>query len=185
MLRKITLPILVIAFAAFFAPSRLCGSNNLPQADSVPIEVFQVLALPVNVHEAALTKTERGYLLRLGLGNSSDLKIIGLRYALVSIDAREQVQPRLNRTEGFSVPAYDAKTLTFKTPIKLKPKDGERFVLMIEQLISRESIWEVVKAKDALEAYTRGDYSVVPAVLRVPNQVDAPPIGRPIRFQRH
>ena len=57
---------------------------------------------------------------------------------------------------------------------------------MLEQVISRESIWEVVKAKDALEAYARGDYSVMPTVLRVANQVDAPP-GEldPIRFRKN
>ncbi|HEU4869277.1 MAG TPA: hypothetical protein VFT08_00330, partial [Pyrinomonadaceae bacterium] len=70
------------------------------------------------------------------------------------------------------------KSLTFKTPIKLKPKDGERLVLMLEQVVSRESIWEVVKAKDALEAYARGDYSVTPVVMRVTNAVDAPPSTR-------
>ena len=153
------------------------------QSDAVPVDVFQVLELPLNVHQASLTKTERGYyFLQLSLGNSSELKILGLRYSLISIDAREQVQIRVNRTEGFSLPAYDMKSLTFKTPIKLKQKDDERYVLMIEQVISRESIWEVVKAKEALEAYARGDFSVVPAVLRIPNQVDSPPIGRPIRF---
>jgi hypothetical protein len=56
---------------------------------------------------------------------------------------------------------------------------------MIEQVISHESIWEVVKAKDAVEAYARGDYSIVPSVLRVSNQVDSPPAGRPIRYERH
>jgi hypothetical protein len=45
---------------------------------------------------------------------------------------------------------------------------------MVEQVISRESIWEVVKAKEAFDAYARGDYSVTPVVLRVANQVDAP-----------
>jgi hypothetical protein len=33
----------------------------------------------------------------------------------------------------------------------------------------------VVKAKDALEAYARGDYSVTPSVMRVTNQVDSRP----------
>jgi hypothetical protein len=149
-----------------------------PQTGDLTVDVLQVLDLPLNIHEAALTKTERGYLLRMSLGNSSDLKIIGLRYSLVSTDARNQVQIRVNRTEGFAVPAYGTKTLTFKTPIRLKQRDGEQFVLMIEQVVSRESIWEVVKAKEALEAYARGDYSVVPTVLRVPNQVDSPPDGR-------
>jgi hypothetical protein len=178
MFRKSALLILLIAFAAFFAPLRLCARNLSPQTGDVPIEVLQVLDLPLNVHEASLTKTERGQFLRLSLGNSSDVKIIGLRYSLVSIDARNQVQIRVNRTEGFSVPAYGTKTVTFKNPIRLKEKDGERFILMIEQVVSRESIWEVVKAKEALESYARGDFSVAPAVLRVPNQVDSPPDGR-------
>ena len=146
------------------------------QTGELPVEVFQVLDLPLNVHEAALTKSERGfYFLKLSLANSSELKIIGLRYSLASIDSRNQLQPLVNRTEGFAVPAYGTKTVTFKSPIRLKQKGGERLVLMLEQIISRESIWEVVKAKDALEAYARGDYSVMPTVLRVPNQVDAPP----------
>ena len=165
----------------FAASLHCCASNLPPQTGDVTIEAFQVLDLPLNVHEAVLTKTERGQFLKLSLGNSSDLKIIGLRYSLVSVDARNQVQIRVNRTEGFSIPAYGTKTLTFKTPLRLKPRDGERFILMIEQVISRESIWEVVKAKDALEAYALGDFSVTPTVLRVPNQVDSPPDGR-IRF---
>jgi|SRR5215217_7691211 len=156
-----------------------------PQSSELPVEVFQVLDLPLNVHEASLTKTERGfYFLKLSLANSSELKMIGLRYSLATIDSRNQVQPLVNRTEGFSVPAYGMKTLTFKTPINFKQKDGERLLLMIEQVLSRESIWEVVKAKDALEGYARGDYSP-PTVLRVTNQVDAPPGERPIIFRKN
>ena len=155
-----------------------------PQSDA--IEVFQVLDLPLSIHEASLTKNERGQFLQLSLGNSSDLKILGLRYSIVSVDAQGQVQIRVNRTEGFSLPAYGMKTLTFKTPIKLRLKDGERLVMMIEQVISRESIWEVVKAKDAIEAYARGDFSVAPSVMRVTNQVDSPPVGRgPIYFRKN
>ena len=145
------------------------------QSSERPVEVFQVLDLPLNVHEASLTKNERSYLLKLSLANSSELKIIGLRYSLAVIDPQNQLQIFVNRTEGFSIPGYDIKTLTFKSPIKFKQKDGERLVLMIEQVISRESIWEVVKAKDALEAYARGDYSVTPSVMRVTNQVDSRP----------
>ena len=48
--------------------------------------------------------------------------MIGLRYSLALIDSRNQLQPLVNRTEGFSLPAYGMKTLTFKTPIKLKQK---------------------------------------------------------------
>ncbi len=160
--------------------------NMTAQSDTLPVEVFQVIDLPLSIHEASLTKNERGQFLQLSLSNSSDLKMLGLRYSLVSIDARNEVQIRVNRTEGLSLPAYDMKTLTFKTPIKLKQKDGERLLLMIEQVVSRESIWEVVKAKDAIEAYARGDFSVVPSVMRVTNQVDSPPVGRgPIYFRKN
>ena len=168
------------------APLRRCVSNLSPQTGDISIEVFPVLDLPLSVHEALLTKSERGQFLQLSLSNSSDLKLLGLRYSLVSIDAQNQVQIRVNRTEGFSLAAYGMKTLTFKTPIKLKQKDGERLMLMIEQVVSRESIWEVVKAKEALEAYARGDYSIVPSVLRVTNQVDAPPVvPGPIYFRKN
>lgn len=160
--------------------------NLAPQSDALPVDVFQVFDLPLSIHQASLTKTERGHFLQLSLSNSSDLKILGIRYSLASINARNEVQIRVNRTEGFSLPAYDMKTLTFKTPIKLKQRDGERFLLMIEQVVSRESIWEVVKAKEALEAYARGDYSTVPSVMRVTNQVDSPPAGRaPIYFRKN
>jgi hypothetical protein len=167
---------IICAFCAFlwlsaFAPLRLCANNNPPQ--DLSIEVFQVLELPLNVHEALLVKTDKGYLLKLALANSSELKIIGLRYSLVTIDSENKLRFRVNRTEGFSIAPYATKTVTFKTPIKFK-SNGERLVLMVEQVISRESIWEVVKAKDAFDAYAKGDYSVMPAVLRVANQVDAP-----------
>src|SRR5215203_5995842 len=165
-----------------FAPLRLCARND--QANDLTIEVFQVLDLPLIVHEASLIKSEKGYFLKLSLGNTSEQKMIGLRYSLAAIDFTNEPSAIANRTEGFSIPAYAAKRLTFRTPIKLKQKDGVRLVLMLEQVISPESIWEVVKAKEAFEAYARGDYSVMPVVLRVANQVDARPGGPSIIFRQ-
>jgi hypothetical protein len=172
--------------APSFAPLRLCVKSDPSQVIARSVEVFQVLDLPLTVHEASLVKSERGYLVKLAVGNSSEVKLVGLRYSLVTIDSKNQMQLRVNRTEGFAVPAYASKTLTFKTPIRIKPKDDERFVLMVEQVVSPEWIWEVVKAKDALEAYSRGDYSVMPTVMRMVNQVDAPFTPRVIyRLQRN
>ena len=172
--------------SAFFAPLRLrAKTSDTPQTPDLSIEVFHVLDLPLTVHEASLVKTDRGYLLKLSLGNGTDSKIVGLRYSLYLISGANQAQALVNRIEGFSLPAYEAKSLTFKTPIKLRKKDGERLVVMLEQAISRESIWEVVKAKEAFEAYAKGDYSVVPVVLRVANQVDAPPITPRVIFQKY
>jgi hypothetical protein len=159
---------------ASIAPLRLCVRNLLQDSGSITIEILQVLDLPLNVHEASLIKAKKGYLLKLSLSNSSDSRMIGLRYSLIAIDFKSRVQPLVNRTEGVSIPAYEKKSLTFETPIRFRAKDEPRLVLMLEQVISRESIWEVVKAKDALDSYAKGDYSVIPTVLRVANQVDAP-----------
>jgi hypothetical protein len=167
-----------------FAALRLCGRTDLVQSEDLAVEVFQVLDLPLSVHEASLVKTDKGFFVRLSLGNNTELKMVGLRYSLVTIDSKNQLQFIANRVEGFSLPAYATKTVTFKTPLKFKTKDGERLALMVEQVVSRESIWEVIKAKDAFEAYARGDYSVVPVVLRVANQVDAPPGQSRIFFRQ-
>ena len=179
--------LVVIASVASDAEYRSNMSYRTYIQTSAPsVEVFQVLDLPLTVHEASLVKSDRAYLLKLAVGNSSEEKLVGLRYSLVTIDSKNQMKLLVNRNEGFAVPAYASKTLTFKTPIRFKPKDAERFVLMVEQIISPQWIWEVVKAKDALEAYTRGDYSVMPTVMRVANQVDAPFTPRVIyRLQRN
>src|ERR1700741_3059448 len=175
-----------IETAPLFAPLRLCVKNAFTQTNAISIEVFQVLDLPLTIHEATLVKSERGYLLKLAVGNSSETKLVGLRYSLVSIDAKNQAELLINRTEGFKVPAYASKTLTFKTPFRFKTKDDDRLILMVEQVVSPEWIWEVVKAKEAVEAYARGDYSVAPAVMRMVNQVDAPMVPRVIyRLQRN
>lgn len=154
--------------------SCLCVRSSFQDSKAITVEILQVLDLPLNVHEASLIKAKKGYLLKLSLSNSSDSRMIGLRYSLIAIDFRNRAQPLVNRTEGISIPAYEKKSLTFETPIRFRAKDEPRLVLMLEQVISRESIWEVVKAKDALDSYAKGDYSVIPTVLRVANQVDAP-----------
>ena len=148
------------------------------RAKDVAVEVLPVIELPLTVHDAALVKTEKSYQLRCRLSNSADVKIIGIRYSLTAIDPLAGATPITNRIEGFEVPGYDTKTIKFSTPISFTPKEGLRVVMMLEQVVSRESIWEVIKAKDSLESYVKGDYSVQPHVMRVANQVDAPPQTR-------
>ena len=164
------------------ASLRRCVRNDLTEKGALVVEVVQVLDLPLAVHEASLVKADRGYFLKLKLSNSSDTELVGMRYALVRINSRNQTQPVAYRTEGFSLAAYASNILTFKTPLKFKTNDGERLVLMLEQVISRETIWDVIKAKDAMEAYVRSDFSVTPRVIRVANQVDAP-IRPTLRFR--
>jgi hypothetical protein len=164
--------------------SNAYAQRSQPKSErrNVSIEVFQILGLPLNVHEAVLVVKDSGYVLRCRIANESSGEIVGLRYVLASIDAVSGIQLITNRTEGIKLPAYGTKELTFASPIKYKAKDGSRVVLMLEQVLSAEAIWEVIKGKDTLEAYVKGDYSIQPNVMRVTNQVDAPSPARVIRY---
>lgn len=86
----------------------------------------------------------------------------------------------VSKNEDLKLAPYKAESLTFTTPIQLQMKDDERLVLMLEQVLSIDYIWEVKKPKEALTAYIAGDYAVVPRVVRLTNQVDAPPRQRVI-----
>ena len=140
----------------------------------VAAEIVLVPELPLTIHEAALVKTDKGYVLKCRVSTDAEVSLIGLRYSLTEIDPITGARPITNRIEGFDLAPYTSKSLTFPTPIRFRKIDGSRLVLMLEQVVSRESIWEVIKAKDVLEAYVKGDYSIEPHVLRVANQVDAP-----------
>ena len=172
--------LLVIAILLMGAFSAAFPQKPAEKAKSkdVAVEVLPVIELPLTVHDAALVKAEKSYQLRCRLSNSADVRVIGIRYSLTAIDPLTGAIPITNRIEGFEVPAYDSKTIKFSTPVSMTLKEGNRVVLMLEQVLSRESIWEVIKAKDALESYVKGDYSVQPHVMRVANQVDAPPQTR-------
>jgi len=141
---------------------------------SVPIEVFQVLDLPLNINEAVLEEKDSGYVVRCRISNDSTAEIRGLRYSLTAVDASGVPIPLANRLEGIALQVHNTKTFTFATPLRFKLDNGSRFVLMLEQVSGAEAIWEVIKAKDALDYYLKGDYSIQPSVMRVGNQVDAP-----------
>ncbi len=161
-------------------------STLVPSAQTIPpksklpvqfkiaaVEVFEIIELPLSIRNVRLLKTDRGYLLQGVLSNSTDEEMTGLRYSLVETDS---LKSRLmtNRIEGFKLAAYSSREFTFQTPLKLRWKEGMRLVLMLEQVVSSHDIWEVVKAKEALDAYIAADYSVIPKVIHASNQTDAP-----------
>lgn len=143
-------------------------------SEQTAIEVFQVLDMPITTNDAALVKTKNGYLLKCAFSNSSEFRQLGLRYSLAVVDSMNTTRAIVSRNEGFRLAPYQTRTVTFKTPFRLNLKGDERFVLMVEQVVSTYYVWDVLKAKDSLAAYIGGDYSVMPRVLRVSNHVDAP-----------
>jgi len=165
---------------ASIAGATVYGQQVQPKLRSLPVEVFQVLGLPLNIHEAVLEEKASGYVVRCRMANESTSEIRGLRYSLTAIDPGNGSIPIASRIEGFNLQAQGTTTITFVTPIKFKMKEGNRLVLMLEQVLGVEAIWEVIKPRDALEAYLKGDYSIQPQIMRVANYVDAPPQTRVI-----
>ncbi|HEU4510804.1 MAG TPA: hypothetical protein VFR78_21415 [Pyrinomonadaceae bacterium] len=143
------------------------------QQEQTAIEVFQVLELPITTTDATLVKTKNGYFLKCVLANSSEFRQLGFRYALAVVDSTNTPSAIVSRNEGFRLAPYQTKTITFKTPLRLNLKGDERFVLMVEQVVGADYVWDVLKSKDSLAAYIGGDYSVMPKVLRVSNHVDS------------
>lgn len=138
------------------------------------IEVLPVLDLPVTVNQPVLIKMKNGYLLKCSLTNGSEFRQLGFRYSLAIIDAAG-AHSILSRSEGFKILPFETREVTFNTPLQLRLKHGARLVLMLEQNISTDYVWQLIKAKDVLAGYLAGDYSITPRVLRVSNHVDAPP----------
>jgi len=145
-----------------------------PAQPSIPIDVFQVIELPITITDTQLVKTRGGYLLKCRISNDSEFQTLGVRYSLAVIESIDGAKAVISRNEGLKLAQGQTKTVTFKTPIRLRLTGGERLVLMLEQVVSTDYVWEVMKAKEALAAYIAGDFSVVPRVMRVSNQVDAP-----------
>lgn len=165
--------------ATIFLPTLLSGnvarSQDTPEPAYLPVDVMQVLELPVSITNPVLSRTEKGYLLKCEISNSSNDRILGLTYLFLVLDPANKVRMIASRTEAFKLAGYSIKDLTFQTPKKLKLKLGDHVVLAVEQLISRESIWVVLNSRQSLEAYGRGDSYLIPEVKRMLNQVDSKP----------
>ena len=151
------------------------AGQQTPAERRIPVEVFQVTELPVTISDTALIKTKDGYVVKCVLSNNSEFRALGLRYSLAVIDSMNVTTAIISRNEGLKLAEFQTKSLTFRTPVKLKMKSDDRLVLMLEQVISTDYMWDVMKAKEAMAAYIAGDYSVVPRVQRSINLVDAPP----------
>lgn len=166
---------LILALSASAAVAQSAGETVQVGDAPLTVEVFQVFELPLTIINPVLVKAKGGYLLQCSLANVSEFRELGLRYSLAVVDSSDGVKRRvISLNEGLALPPYQTRDVTFKTPLNLKLNGGERLVLMLEQLYSTEYVWNVLNTKDALMAYTNGDYSILPQVLRIRNQVDAP-----------
>jgi hypothetical protein len=174
---RLGLTLVLIALGVAAAVAQPAGTAAKSPEVTVAVEVFPVLELPVAIDSAVLVKTKGGYLLRCSLSNSSEFRQLGMRYSLAVLDGSEDVKRRvITLSEGFSLPPFQSDEVTFTTPLRLKLKGSERLVLMLQQLISTDYVWDVLNPKESFTGYLTGDYSITPQVLRVRNQVDTRPM---------
>jgi hypothetical protein len=168
----------VILLAAFFLPALLtvdvARSQDVAGPDHLPVDVMQVLELPAQVSNPILLSSEQGYLLKCQISNNSDDRVLGFTYQLLVLDSFNKRRMMVSRTVAVKLTGYATKDLTLRQPGKLKIKSGDRVVVVVEQVITRYAIWEVLNSREALAAYGRGDY-LAPEVKQVLNLVDSKP----------
>ena len=159
---------------------RLPKSENLKIAT---VEVVQVLEHPVHLSDVVLANTGKGYVLKCSISNNLGTPINGLDYMLLVIDANNIKEAILSASEKLQLKGHDTKNLVSKTAFRLDMTQGYRLILIPNRVFDGESIWEVPKAGEVLEAFASGDYSVIPRATRVTNLVDTP-IGNARSFAR-
>src|SRR5437868_12146161 len=96
-----------------FAGILTIAAGQEAAVQQIPVEVFQVLDLPVTVTETALVKTKDGYLLKCSLTNNSEFPLIGLRYSLVVADSMNSANFVAVRDESLKLAESQTKASTF------------------------------------------------------------------------
>jgi len=150
------------------------GLQHRPALPETPIEIFPVDGLPLGIGSASLARSRTGRLLQLSVSNNSDEPILGIRYWLLIVDSENQLRRALDQSEGLRLDAYATKGISFSAPSRLKIGSNDRVFMVVAQVIGRESIWEVRRARESLLDFVKGAGYTMPSVLRVLNQVDAP-----------
>jgi hypothetical protein len=161
------LPLFVVACCS------IAAQTKPPVGREFGADVFAVPGLPLGVQDAVLIKTDKGLLLRCQLSNNSEEEMTGMRYELVVEQSDEDPRYIFNRSEGFKLKAYETRIVTFQTPLRLTLKREQRIVLMPNQAVRAFDLGSS-KSQGCTSRLLIGDYSVVPTVIRVANQIDAP-----------
>lgn len=150
------------------------------RAGTILVEVYQVLELPIGMSDVVVISADGRFEFKCLLSNHSESHALGISYSVAVVDSENVISTMVAKSEGLRLPPYKSKRVAFKMPQKMRLKEGERLVLMLEQVVTGDYIWEVLTARESLAAYIAGDYSVMPRVLRVRNHVDVPPRRRVI-----
>lgn len=160
----------IFALMIFVAYPALARQDQTPPPQ--PVTFYDVLELPARIDEPKLEKNGTDYSLTCAVANRSSEPLIGLRFALLLVDANDNRRiTRMTWDEAAAVPAYSIKTFKFHPSLKDELRTGNLF-LAVDEVIGRETIWRTVDADKLLRAYAGGDHSLTPKVQKLQNKFD-------------
>lgn len=140
----------------------------------IPVEVAAVLELPLTLNNTSLVKTKDGYRLKVMLANSSDSTLAELRYSISIVNSLNEIKPFVTITNSLKLSPGKIEEITFPKVLKPKLAHGDRLVIIAEQVVGSDFLWNVVNSQEFLLAYVNSDYSKAPRVIRTTNFTDAP-----------
>lgn len=142
------------------------------QTKLIPVGFFDVPELPLKISSAGLTRTADGYELGFFATSNAAEPIRGVEIVFLVYDSAGRLRAVADWVQRIQLASYATEELSVALPMKVKMGDNDRLLIGIKQVIGRESIWNVVKAVEALKAYAAGGHYEMPEVQRVSNQLD-------------
>jgi hypothetical protein len=170
LLVELALAISVFVAANTFIRETAIASTDVSQKQKIAISLFEVSDLPLKINSEVLVRTRKGHILRCSIANRSDEEITGVGFLVLVFDSSHKLKDTARWSERVELPAYSIKEYSFKAPTERMLAAEDQIAVVVEQVIGRESIWQVLKAEDALKAYATGGQHSAPDVRRLSNR---------------
>ena len=165
---RVALVIVFLSSQATVFPINRFQSQEKPL---VEINFLDVLELPARIDGLRLEPNDKPVRVTCAVVNRSDEALLGLRLILLTFDSSGKLRNRLTWTERLPLPAFSITKAVFQ-PVGLgNPRAGDYFLLGIDEVFGRETIWHADRVDKALRAYARGQHNVLPEVHNTPNKI--------------
>ncbi len=156
---------LVALASAVWNQTSRAGYFNQPQdIPAASIEFFDVLEMPA----------------RIAIANRQREELLGMRLVLLIFDENGRYRGRINWTERAPLAGYSIEKTTLHPPGLRLRRSHDHFVLGIDEVIGRETIWRASGIEKALRAFARGQHDVIPEVRTISNKFDSRPNQLPV-----
>lgn len=149
-------------------------THKARQSSPRAVDFFDIIELPIKIEGASVRASGSGSVLEGSVVNRSTESIIGCHFILLVVDPTGKVRQRYGWSERMIVEGVTIQELGVPLPKKIRVGRGERIVLGIEQVVSKESIWRAMRVEEAMQAYGGGRVVEMPEVRRAENLVGVP-----------